>query len=287
VRALIFGGTGMLGQAVTRAARGRGWPALALSHAQADVADAAAVEHWARTFAPQLVFNCAAYTQVDACEEQREQAFRVNGEALAGLVAAAGAVGARLVHVSTDYVFDGAARAPYREEDPTAPLGVYGASKLRGEQLALAEPSALVVRTSWLFGPGGGSFVTTMLRLIREGRLPLRVVDDQLGCPTYTPFLAEALCELAARGARGIVHYRNRDEVSWYEFAREIAGQWDLDVAVQPVSTAEFPRPARRPAYSVLAVDRYEALTGRRVEPWGWGLGELLAGWRRTGRLPA
>ena len=284
MRSLVFGGAGMLGQAVLREARRRGWPALALDKAQADVTDAATVERWVRGFQPQVVFNCSAFTQVDACEERRALALAVNGDAVGTLAAAAERAGVALVQVSSDYVFDGEGHAPYPEDAATAPLSVYGESKLLGEQRALAHGGTLVVRASWLFGPGGPSFVTTMLRLIREGKTPLRVVDDQVGCPTYTPFLASALCDLAAAGARGVVHYRNREPVSWWQFACEIAGAWDRRVELVPVSTAQFPRPARRPAYSVLAVDRFEELVGRRVEHWGWGLSEFLTG-LRTGRL--
>ena len=283
MRSLVFGGGGMLGQAVVREARRRGWAALALPHAQADVTDAATVDRWTRDFAPQVLFNCAAFTQVDACEERRQHAMAANGDAVGHLGAAAERAGALLAHVSSDYVFDGEGEEPYAEDAPTAPLSVYGESKLLGEQRALAH-DALVVRASWLFGPGGPNFVTTMLRLIREGKVPLRVVDDQVGCPTYTPFLAAALCDLAARGARGVVHYRNREPVSWWQFASEIAGAWDRRVEVVPVSTAQFPRPARRPAYSVLAVDRFEELVGRRVEHWGWGLSEFLTG-LQSGRI--
>jgi dTDP-4-dehydrorhamnose reductase len=284
MRSLVFGGGGMLGRAVVREARRRGWPVLALAKGQADVTDAAAVDRWVRAFAPQVVFNCAAFTQVDACEEQRALALAVNGDAVGTLGAAVERAGAALVHVSSDYVFDGEGREPYAEDAATAPISVYGESKRLGERRALAHAEALVVRASWLFGPGGSSFVTTMLRLIQEGKTPLRVVDDQVGCPTYTPFLAAALCDLAAAGARGVVHYRNREPVSWWQFACEIAGTWDHRVEVVPVSTAQFPRPARRPAYSVLAVDRFEELVGRRVEHWGWGLSELLTG-LRTGRM--
>jgi dTDP-4-dehydrorhamnose reductase len=271
----------MLGRALVAEARGRGWPVLSLARAQADVTDAAAVDRWLREFAPQVVFNCAALTAVDGCEGRREEALAVNGEAVAGLAAAAAAAGAALVQVSSDYVFDGAAGEPYREDHPTAPLSVYGESKRLGEERALAYEGALVVRASWLFGPGGPSFVTTMLRLIAGGKVPLRVVDDQVGCPTYTPFFAAALADLTEAGARGVVHYRNREPVSWWQFATEIAGLWDPRVEVLPVSMREFPRPARRPAYSVLAVDRCEGLLGRRVEHWGWGLSEFLTGLRR------
>ena len=280
MRSLVFGGRGMLGGAVVEEAGRRGWPVLGLGHAEADVTDVAAVAAAVRGFTPEAIFNCAAFTAVDACETERDCAFAINGEAVGTLVAAARKAGVALVHVSTDYVFDGAASDPYREDHPTAPLSVYGQSKLRGEERALAYDGSLVVRTSWLFGPGGTNFAATMVRLIDEGKVPLRVVDDQVGCPTYAPFLAGALCDLATAGARGIVHYRNREPVSWFELAREIVRLRGERVEVQPIKTAQFPRPARRPAYSVLAVDRCEALLGRRVEPWGGGLAEYLTGLR-------
>ncbi len=277
MRCLVFGGTGMLGQAVVAEARSRGWAALGLSRAQADVVDPERLLGWVDAFRPELVVNCAAFTRVDACETERTRAFAVNGEAVAHVAAVAARAGAPLVHVSTDYVFEGAAREPYREDAPTGPLSVYGRSKLAGEAHALAYDRGLVVRTSWLFGPGGPNFVATMVDLIEAGRVPLRVVRDQEGCPTYTPFLARALLDLAQGGVTGIVHYRNREPVSWYAFAAEIARLWSGAVAVVPVTTAEFPRPAPRPAYSVLDVTRFERSAGRPVEPWEWGLVETLA----------
>ena len=288
MRALILGGTGMLGRALVAEARRRGQPALALSHAQADVTDPGRLRYWMDGFRPELVINAAAFTKVDACEgEARELAFAVNGAAVGNVAATAAAAqtaGARLVHVSTDYVFDGRlageSRRPYREDDPTAPLSVYGQSKLEGERQALRHPNALVVRTSWLFGPGGPNFAATMVGLIRQGKLPLRVVDDQEGCPTYTPFLARAILDLAPLAVTGIVHYRNREAVTWYAFAREIAALWAdpaQSVDVQPVTTADVPRPAPRPAYSVLDVQRFESALGRRVEAWVWGLADYLA----------
>ena len=282
LRALVFGGTGLLGRAVTTEARRRGLAALALSHAQGDVTDRERVLYWADAFRPTLVVNCAALTRVDDCESEVEGATAVNGEAVGHLVEAARRVDARLLHLSTDYVFDGGGVRPYREDDATAPASVYGRSKLVGEEHALAYEKSLVVRTSWLFGPGGPNFVATMVRLIREGRTPLRVVDDQHGCPTYAPFLARALWLLAEIEARGVVHYRNRGPVTWCGFAREIAQLWDNSTEVVPVTTEEFPRPAPRPAYSVLDVERFETLVGRRVEPWGLGLIEYLASHRTT-----
>ena len=277
MRCLVFGGAGMLGQAVIAEARSRGWAALGLSRAQADVTDRGRLLEWADVFRPELVINCAAFTRVDDCEAETARAFAVNGEAVGNAAAAAARAGARLVHVSTDYVFDGEAREPYREDAPAAPRSVYGASKLEGERRALAGGGSLVVRTSWLFGPGGPNFVATMVDRIESGRLPLQVVRDQEGCPTYTAFLAAALLDLARLGATGIVHYRNRGPVSWYAFAAEIARLWCGTAEVEPVTTAEFPRPARRPAYSVLDVTAFEKLTGRTVEPWESGLVEMLS----------
>jgi dTDP-4-dehydrorhamnose reductase len=283
MRCLVLGGTGMLGRAVVAAARSRGWAALGLSHAQADLTDRDGLLGWAERFRPEVVVNCAAYTKVDAAEADRERAFAVNGEGVANAAALAERAGARLVHVSTDYVFDGEARVPYHEDTPTAPLSVYGESKLEGERRALGCERSLVVRASWLFGPGGASFVATMVGLIEAGRLPLRVVTDQQGCPTSTPSLARALLDLAARRASGIVHYQDREPVSWYAFAVEIARLWSGAAEVIPVTSAEFPRPARRPAYSVLDVGRFETIAGRRVEPWECGLVETLA-WLRKER---
>jgi dTDP-4-dehydrorhamnose reductase len=288
VRALIFGGTGMLGRAVVAAARRCGMAALALSRGQADVTDGDRVRYWADTFRPDWVVNCAASTRVDDCEGDEARATAVNGDAVAGLAAAAARVGARLVQVSTDYVFDGRGDSPYREDAATAPLSAYGRSKLAGERHALAGDGAgnLVVRTSWLFGPGGPNFVAAILGQIERGERELRVVDDQTGCPTYAPYLARAIWQLAAAGAAGVVHYRNREPVTWCGFAREIVHLVDCSVAVTPVATAEMPRPAPRPAYSVLDVTRFEKTVGRRVEPWGLGLVEYLANWQRKGSRP-
>jgi dTDP-4-dehydrorhamnose reductase len=277
MRCLVLGGTGMLGQAVVGEARSRGHAALGLSHAQADVTCRESLLHWADFFRPDVVVNCAAFTKVDACETESETAFRVNGAAVENVASAADRAGARLLHVSSDYVFDGTAREPYREDAATAPLSVYGRSKLEGERHVLAYPRGLAVRTSWLFGPGGPNFAATMAALIRQGKLPLRVVDDQVGRPTYTRFLARALVDLAALPVTGVMHYGNREPVSWYAFATAIARLLPGRAEVLPVTTADFPRPAPRPAYSVLAVDRFEEAAGRPVEPWEAGLADYLA----------
>jgi dTDP-4-dehydrorhamnose reductase len=288
MRTLVLGGGGMLGGAVLAAARARGWPALALSHAQADVGDEARLDHWMAAFGPEAVINCAAFTRVDDCETQPERALAVNGEAVGKVARAAERRGARLVQVSTDYVFDGDARQrPYAEDDATDPRSVYGRSKLLGEERALAYRRGLVVRTSWLFGAGGPNFVAAIVRQIDGGARQLRVVADQVGAPTWTGFLARALLDLAPLAVTGIVHYRNREPVSWYSFAAAIARWWpgaDGVVEVLPVTTVEMPRPAPRPAYSVLAVERCEALLGRPVESWELGLAEYLSRLRESPR---
>lgn len=276
MRALVLGGEGMLGRSVVERWRSDGEPVLGVGRGAGDLRDAARLREVVDAFAPDVVINCAAFTRVDDCESERDLAMEVNGRAVGHAVAAAVRCGARFVHVSSDYVFDGEPGDPRREDDETGPISTYGESKLLGEQEAARHPDALVVRTSWLFGPSGSSFPATMLRLIREGRVPLRVVDDQVGCPTYTPFLARAVRDLLRVGASGIVHYANREAVSWHAFASEIARQADPAVEVHPVSTAEFPRPARRPAYSALDTTRFEDLVGRPVETWSAGLALYL-----------
>lgn len=272
MRALVLGGRGMLGRAVTAEWRRRGWAVLALDREQADIRDRERLTYWAGQFTPEVIVNCAAFTMVDACEEQQERAFEINGEAVGHALAAARAANACLIQISSDYVFDGQAETPIVEDAPTGPQSIYGKSKLQGEQEALADPTALIVRASWLFGPYGPNFVATIRRFLLEGRSPLKVVDDQIGRPTYTPFLARALADLAARRASGIVHYGNREGVSWHGLATEIARAVAPQIPIVPVKTTEFPRPAKRPAYSLLDVSRFEALVGRRVEPWIAGL---------------
>lgn len=272
MRWLVFGGEGLLGRAVARAARRRGDAVLALGQEVADLERPEALVAWAREFRPGVILNAAAFTRVDDCEREEALAMAVNGDGAGHAAAAAAAVGARFVHVSTDYVFAGTASTPYLETATAAPQTAYGRSKLAGERQALAHPGALVVRTSWLFGAGGPNFVDTMLALAARGERRIRVVADQTGAPTYAPHLAAAILDLVARGAEGIVHYRDREPVTWAGFARAIFDEWLPAVEIVPVTTAEVPRPARRPAYSVLDVSTAEALLGRRVALWHSGL---------------
>ena len=232
----------MLGQDIVRAAGG---DAVALTRADLDVTDADAARE---ALAGSTVINCAGYTDVDGAESDPEGAHAVNAEGAGNVAQAA----ERVLYISTDYVFAGAKREPYVESDPLDPLSVYGASKAAGERAtAEANPNHLIVRSSWLFGRGGKNFVGTILGLAR-GRGELRVVDDQVGCPTFTGHLAEALLTLAAGGERGVLHVAGRSSCSWFEFACEILGRADIEADLRPCTTGEFPRPARRPAYSVL-----------------------------------
>jgi dTDP-4-dehydrorhamnose reductase len=222
---------------------------------------------------PDVLVNAAAYTAVDRCESEEPRARRVNAEAPGELARLCRRAGVQLVHVSTDFVFDGRAREPYREQSPPAPLSAYGRTKLEGEQRVLAESQDfLVVRTSWLFGPGH-NFVRTMLqqaekRLTGEVSGPLRVVEDQRGSPTYAADLAEGLLKLLAAGASGVVHLSNRGETSWWELARtalDNAGYGELEI--QPIPAADYRRDAVLPMYSVLDCSR-AAEMGVTLRPW-------------------
>jgi len=264
----------MLGQEVGAAARRTGHGVVACDHAGLDVTDAEAVRARLEAERPDAVVNCAAYTNVDGAEEEREAAFRLNGEAPGIVSGAAASVGAKVVHLSSDYVFDGRKGEPYVESDAPAPLSAYGASKLAGEApTAAANPRHFVVRSGWLFGLGGRNFVDTMLRLARE-RGEVRVVDDQVGSPTFCGDLAAALVELVAGEAYGVHHIAGGGACSWAELAAEALRRAGADCRVVPVTTAEFPRPAARPACSALRSERADA---PRLRPWQEGLGAYLA----------
>jgi dTDP-4-dehydrorhamnose reductase len=272
MRLLVTGAAGMLGTEVVAAARGH--EVVALGRADLDVTDAAAVRAAVRDARPDAIVNCAAWTDVDGAETAEAAATAVNGEGAGHLAAAAAEAGAHVVHVSTDYVFAGDATEPYREDAPTGPRGAYGRSKLAGEHsVAAAAPHAhAIVRTAWLFGPHGPNFVDTMLRLGSE-RTELNVVDDQLGCPTYAGHFAHALVQIAAAHTQGVLHVAGGGACTWYELARATFARAGLDVTVHPCTTAEFPRPAPRPAYSVLGSTRRDAPV---LPPWQEGLAAHL-----------
>jgi dTDP-4-dehydrorhamnose reductase len=281
MRILITGAGGMLGHDVREAAARGGHEPITLARAELDVTDPPAVRAAVADARPDAVVNCAAWTDVDGAESAREQALAVNG-AGAGLVAAAAHdSGAWTVHVSSDYVFDGAKAGPYVESDAVGPISAYGESKLEGERaVAQAAPGRhTVVRTAWLFGAHGRCFPKTMLRLAAE-RDHLTVVSDQVGCPTFTGHLARALVGLAENPVPGVLHVAAAGHCSWFDFAAAIVAAAGGDCEVRPIPTAQYPTPAARPANSVLATER-----GAPVLPaWPEGLRAFM---NQTTEVPA
>jgi dTDP-4-dehydrorhamnose reductase len=263
----------MLGTDVVSAAAGH--DVVALTRAQLDITDEDAVRDAVRDARPGAVVNCAAWTDVDGAEAAEAEATAINGAGAGHVAAAATEVGAFVVHVSTDYVFAGDAREPYAEADPVGPRTAYGRSKLAGERaVAAAAPDAhAIVRTAWLFGPHGANFVDTMLRLGAE-RDALKVVDDQIGSPTYSGHLAQALVAIAETRPNGVLHIAGGGRCSWYDLAVATFERAGLGVAVTPCTTADFPRPAPRPAFSVLGSTRHDHPT---LPPWQEGLAAHLA----------
>ena len=251
---LVTGADGMLGRALQERLTLPDGPVadiLWTDVPELDITDEAAARRIIERERPGVIVNCAAMTDVDGCEGRREEAFRVNGHGVAGLAGAANAADSLLVQISTDFIFSGDAARPYREDDQPGPLSVYGESKLAGETAARQAARHLIVRTSWLYGPGGRNFVEAICRHAAAGT-PLRVVGDQVGCPTYTRDLAEALLRLLNVEARGTFHACGREAVSWFAFAQAIVNLWRPSTAVEEIAFTELNRPARRPAFSVL-----------------------------------
>jgi dTDP-4-dehydrorhamnose reductase len=257
VRVIVTGAGGQLGQDLLRLLNTQ--EAVGLTHADLDIADAAAVDNAVAAHRAEVVINAAAWTDVDGAESDEAGAMAVNRDGAANFAAACARHNAALVHVSTDYVFDGTSTAPYDEDAPVAPQSAYGRSKAEGERAVLAAGGPFyVVRTAWLYGAGGRNFVRTMAGLAR-GDKPVTVVDDQHGAPTWTRDLADGLLELVdTRPAPGIYHATSGGETTWFDFARAIFSEVGADPQrVQPVPTSAFPRPAPRPAYSVLSAKRW------------------------------
>ena len=287
---LLFGAGGQVGQMLVRLADAR---AVALDRAAADITNEAAVAHAVRHYKPDAVVNAAAYTAVDRAETEAVQAFAVNRDGAGYVAAASASAGVPLIYISTDYVFDGAKVTPYREDDPVAPLDVYGASKAEGEEAVRRTcPGHIVLRTSWIYSPYGTNFVRTMLRLAGE-RPELSIVDDQTGCPTAATDIASAILTILDHVGRpgfaawGTYHYRGADILTWYGFAERIfalAAERHLKTPrLKPIATKDHPTSAQRPAYSVLSTVRFENTFGVAPRP----LGESLAGCLKTLLPPA
>ena len=264
MRVTLFGASGLLGQELVHELTGNELSSeqeqlTAVSSKDADVRDRARVRAVIRDSLPDWILLSAAYTDVDGCESNRDLAFAVNCEGAVNVAQAAREAGSRLMFLSTDYVFDGSKRSPYETSDARNPTSVYGESKAQAEKrLIEILPEVCIARTSWLFGHGGKCFPATILKLAST-RPEISVVNDQRGSPTFTRDLASALVKLCRASASGIVHVTNSGNCTWYEFAAEIVRASGMRTKVKPVTTAEFPRPARRPAYSVLSPDSLHA----------------------------
>lgn len=272
---LVTGAAGMLGRDLTALLAARGAEVTALGHGELDITDATAVATALDKHRPSVVVNCAAWTAVDDAESHEDEARRLNGDGPANLAAACAAAGATLVQPSTDYVFDGQASSPYAEDAPPGPRSAYGRTKLAGERAVLETlpDSGYVVRTAWLYGEHGNSFVRTMIRLARKGN-PVDVVTDQAGQPTWTADLAAQILALASSGApAGVYHGTSSGETTWFGLAQEV---FDLQGAgrdlVRPTTSDAFKRPAPRPAYSVLGHDAWKTAGIPPIAHWRDGL---------------
>jgi len=283
MRLLVTGAQGMLGHDVLRVGERAGHEPIAIDLPELDITDADAVDAFFERERPEATINCAAWTDVDGAESKEDLARAVNATGAGNLARAAARIGTPLLHISTDYVFDGAGHErPYVESDPTGPRSVYGQTKLEGEREVLAASvKHTIVRTAWLYGVDGKNFVDTMLRLGGE-REAVQVVDDQVGSPTWSGHLAPAILGLLEREVRGLVHMTGAGSVSWNGFAKEIFRQAEVDCDVEPATSEQMARPAPRPAYSVLASERDDVLP---MPPWEDGLAGYLAA--RNGMMRA
>ena len=283
---LVFGAAGQVGRELVALAAARAVPAIGITRADADICDADAVAALVERHRPRLVVNAAAYTAVDKAENEPEAAARGNVEGPRVLAAVAAAAGLPLLHLSTDYVFDGGKVGAYAEDDPIAPLGVYGRTKANGEAaVRAANPRHVIMRTAWVYGTHGNNFLKTMMRLAAE-RDRLRVVADQHGCPTATADIAEAILAVDAALARdphvaGTFHFVGTGATTWHGFAEAIvaaqAAHTGKRPAVDAIATADYPTPAARPINSVLDPSRFAAIFGYRARPWQQRTAEAVA----------
>ncbi len=276
-RLIVTGAGGMLGADVTRQFSSN-FKVTALTRKELDITDKKAVRQVFKHYRPEIVINCAAFTRVDDCESMKETAFSVNAEGPGILASACRDSGALLVHISTDYVFDGSKKSPWKEDEPKAPLNIYGESKLQGEKSVEARcDNYLIIRTSWLFGLNGPNFITTMLDLSKK-RDELSVVNDQEGSPTSTRDLAWGIKMLVMHDLCGVFHCCNSGSCTWFDLCRFVFEKRGIKgVTLKPVPSESFPRPAARPEYSVLDTSRFKKFTGRKMRPWQQAVSEYLS----------
>ena len=286
-RVLVTGGNGQVGRSIAELASDARFAALDIAvtdRSTVDITDRAGLNAAFDRLQPDVVINAAAYTSVDAAESDEAAATAVNTDGVASLADLCAAHGARLLHLSTDYVFDGTKDGWYVESDPIAPLGVYGRTKAAGEAAATACPAHLILRTSWVYAAHGKNFVTTMLA-IGTGRPEVGVVDDQVGCPTSAHDIAEALLHLSSLNVNGTYHLAGSDSASWHEFAEAIFAAAGLTTTANPISTADFPKPAPRPANSRLDSSALTDATGVRLPGWRDSLSGVVSTILDTGQL--
>ena len=268
MRCVITGAGGLLGSALLNVMARRGMGYTALRKSDLDVTDVFATESRFKVEEPDVVFHCAAFTDVDRAESERKESFAVNAGGAGKVAEACRKVGARMVFFSTDYVFGGAKRTPYSPNDEPDPLSAYGESKLAGENTVTAsDVDVLLIRTSWLYGAVGENFVRAVIQRAREGKT-LRLIDDQTGSPTWARHVAEVTLDLVDHGALGTYHVSDAGEASWYDLGRQALSICGLHTEIEPISTEDWGAPAPRPRYSVLDSSKAEALLGRSMTPW-------------------
>lgn len=278
MRLLITGAKGQLGQDLTKVFSNSGYEVIAYDIEELDITDLDAVRDAVNELKPETIINSAAYTNVDGCESDFDVAFKVNATASGNLAKAAVENGADVLYVSTDYVFDGTGKRSYLESDEVNPASAYGRSKLAGEQaLTSITDKYFIARTAWLYGHGGSNFVKTIQKVAKE-KGELKVVDDQRGSPTYTLDLANKIKEIIENSQYGTYHVTNSGSCTWYEFAKEILRLSNINAKLEPCKTDEFPRPAKRPAYSVLANDKLSIVGISPMRSWQEAINSYFEG---------
>ena len=276
---LVTGANGQLGKELQRLeTKWSAYKFLFLSREDLPIHHFELVRNFFKGCNPSVLINCAAYTAVDKAEQEPDLAYQINAEAVGVLAAVCAANRCRFIHVSTDYVFDGNAKLPYKEDDPTAPQSVYGQTKLEGERQALlANPNTVIIRTSWVYSSFGKNFVKTIIRLLQDKPL-ISVVQDQLGSPTYAADLADVILQIASSNncISGVYNYSNSGVISWFQFANEIGKLAGISTPINGIATAEYPTPAKRPAWSVLDTSKIVTTYGVTIRDWKESLGQCM-----------
>ncbi len=282
IKVLVTGANGQLGQSLASLSKKFDGILIFADRNDLDINDRGSIKSSLLTNKPDYIINCAAYTAVDNAEKDKEEAFKINKDGLINLIEESEELQCRIIHISTDYVFDGKHSIPYREDDIINPQSVYGHSKADGEKalLAFAPSRSIIIRTSWLYSEFGHNFLKTMLRLGKE-KGSLNVVNDQLGIPTYTHDLANAILQLISTNIhidseKNIFHFSNSGESNWYEFAKEIMRVAELNCQIHPIPTSSFPTLAQRPKFSILNSEKIENLLNIKIRPWQDALRECI-----------